>query len=135
MIHIIVGIAGILGALARYYFGLGVDTLWHHPFPLDTLLTNLLGCFLLAWLMAYTAQLNILSKETITGIGTGFLGAFTTFSHFSEETAQLLTQHSAELAYLYVALSVLCGLLMSAFGYLYGKHLLEKRNGTSGGIQ
>lgn len=48
MVYIIVGIAGILGALSRYYLGLNIDTFWHHIFPLATLLMNLIGCFVLS---------------------------------------------------------------------------------------
>lgn len=59
LIYIIVGIAGILGALSRYYLGLTIHEFWYHTFPLATLLINLAGCFLLAWLTTYIAKQHL----------------------------------------------------------------------------
>ncbi|MFB5251589.1 fluoride efflux transporter CrcB [Bacillus mycoides] len=126
MKYIIVGIAGILGALSRYYLGFTIDTLWHHSLPLATLTINLIGCFLLALLTTYVARLNILSSEVITGIGTGFIGSFTTFSTFSVETIQLISHSYFDIAFLYVSCSMLGGLIMSGLGYKLGDFLLQK---------
>ena len=126
MKYIIVGIAGIFGALSRYYLGFTIDTLWHHVLPLATLTINLIGCFLLALLTTYIARLNILPSEVITGIGTGFIGSFTTFSTFSVETIQLINHSYFSIAFLYVSCSMLGGLIMSGLGYKLGDFLLQK---------
>ncbi|EEL43007.1 Protein crcB 1 [Bacillus cereus Rock3-42] len=126
LIYIIVGIAGILGALSRYYLGLTIHEFWHHTFPLTTLLINLSGCFLLAWLTTYIAKRNLLPADVITGIGTGFIGSFTTFSTFSVETVQLINYSEWSIAFLYVSCSILGGLFMSALGYTLGDFLLKK---------
>ncbi|PDY43650.1 fluoride efflux transporter CrcB [Bacillus wiedmannii] len=126
LIYIIVGIAGILGALSRYYLSLTIHTSWNHSFPLATLLINLAGCFLLAWLTTYIARLNILSSEVITGVGTGFIGSFTTFSTFSVETIQLINHSEWSIAFLYVSCSILGGLIMSGIGYTLGDFLIKK---------
>ncbi|MFK4290739.1 CrcB protein [Bacillus sp. RC240] len=129
MKYIIVGIAGILGALSRYYLGFTIDTLWHHSLPLATLMINLIGCFLLALLTTYIARLNILPSEVITGIGTGFIGSFTTFSTFSVETVKLINHSELGIAFLYVLCSMLGGLIMSGLGYKLGDLSLQKRLG------
>ncbi|WP_002144960.1 fluoride efflux transporter CrcB [Bacillus cereus] len=129
MIYIIVGIAGILGALSRYYLGLTIDMFWHHSLPFATLMINLIGCFLLAWLTTYIARLNILPSEVITGIGTGFIGSFTTFSTFSVETVKLINHSELGIAFLYVLCSMLGGLIMSGLGYKLGDLSLQKRLG------
>ncbi len=126
LIYIIVGIAGVLGALSRYYLGLTIHEFWHHTFPLTTLLINLSGCFLLAWLTTYIAKRNLLPSDVITGIGTGFIGSFTTFSTFSVETVQLINYSEWSIAFLYVSCSILGGLFMSALGYTLGDFLLKK---------
>ena len=121
MAYIIVGIFGILGALSRYQFGLIIDRYWHQSFPLATLLINLIGCCLLGWLTTYISRLKILRKEIVTGIGTGFLGAFTTFSTFSVETIKLVNHSEWIQALLYVCISMSGGLLMSGMGYKLGE--------------
>ena len=65
-------------------------------------------------------------SEIITGIGTGFIGSFTTFSTFSVETVQLIHHSEWSTAFLYVSCSMLGGLIMSALGYTLGGFLIKK---------
>ena len=69
-------------------------------------------------------------------IGTGFTGAFTTFSTFSVETVHLMETGHVNLAFLYVILSVLGGLLLVALGFilasLTGKTVREKESAKGG---
>lgn len=127
MVYLIVGLAGILGALSRYYLGLSIDVLWHHPFPLATLFINLFGCFLLSWITTYISRLNIFPSEVVTGIGTGFVGSFTTFSTFGVETMKLINQSAWSIAIVYVLCSIFGGLFMSSMGYKLGNILFTKR--------
>ncbi|WP_459501779.1 fluoride efflux transporter CrcB [Bacillus sp. C1] len=127
MVYIIVGIAGILGALSRYYLGISIGLFWHHPFPLATLFINLVGCFLLGWITTYISRLKLLPAEIVTGIGTGFVGAFTTFSTFSVETVTFINHSEWTFAIVYVVCSVLGGLFMSGLGYKLGDISYEKR--------
>ncbi|MBA2875573.1 fluoride efflux transporter CrcB [Thermaerobacillus caldiproteolyticus] len=127
MVYVVVGIAGILGALSRYYLGLFIDTWWHHIFPLATLSINLIGCFLLSWLTMYVSRLNILHPYLVTGIGTGFIGSFTTFSTFSVETVRLIQHAQWSMALLYVLSSLWGGLFMSWLGFQIGNILFIRR--------
>ena len=90
-----VGIGGFLGANARYLLTAWTDSLlmprWG-SFPFGTLAVNLLGSFGLAvfglWLGARAGlppQLRLL-------VGTGFFGAFTTFSTFANDSMTLLEE-------------------------------------------
>ena len=83
-------LAGALGTGARY--GL---TQWvqHGPgarfnFPLGTLAINVAGCLLLSVIVTLCLQRAAPDMQLI--FGTGFCGAFTTFSTFELETAELL---------------------------------------------
>lgn len=88
-----VGIGGFLGANARYLLTAWTDSLFMPrwgSFPFGTLAVNLLGSFGLAvfglWLGARAGlppQLRLL-------VGTGFFGAFTTFSTFANDSMTLL---------------------------------------------
>lgn len=110
-----VGIGGFLGAISRYSLSLAFPTTG--GFPVTTLCINLIGCFFLAWL--FTA----FPKRTpiVLGVGTGFFGAFTTFSTFSLETLLLLQDHQWIQALSYCLLSVIGALLCAWLGHNLAK--------------
>ena len=83
---LLVAIAGAAGAVLRYRIGVAVGV---RTFPWATLGINLVGCFLLAALLAGPVQSRWGATAT-TAIGIGLLGSFTTFSTFGYETLTLL---------------------------------------------
>jgi CrcB protein len=123
MVYIIVGIAAVVGALLRYWIGLAVGQ-WAHPdFPLATLMINLIGSFALAWLTTYVFKRKLLHSYLAAALGTGFVGAFTTFSTFSVETVNLIQASRWGAAILYIMLSLWGGLAMSYLGFHLGNHV------------
>ncbi len=76
-----VAAGGALGATTR--FGVG-QLLAAHPGRHATLLVNVLGSFALGWVV-----FGGLSGTAALFFGTGFCGAFTTFSSFSVQTVDL----------------------------------------------
>ena len=110
-------LAGAAGAVARY--GVSVAALrWLGPgFPYGTLLVNLLGCFLLGALTELTLEEGLLSPEWRTVAGTGFLGAFTTFSTFGVETVRAMETGHWGVAAANVAVNVVAGLALAAVGF------------------
>jgi CrcB protein len=106
---LLIAVAGALGAVARYGLG-GLVHKWAGAgFPWGTLIVNLLGCFALGLLMRLSLD-NAVSDETRLMIGTGFLGAFTTFSTFGYETLRLLETGAFGLAAANAAGSLILGL-------------------------
>lgn len=86
------------------------------------LIANLLGSFLLALLTYYIIERGIFSEWLTTGLGTGFVGAFTTFSSFATTTVKLgYQQFSTAITYLLV--SALGGLVMALLGFALAKRL------------
>jgi fluoride exporter len=80
-----VSIGAILGALARFYIThLSSELSHHHGFPYGTLTVNLLGCFIVGYVLTWTA--NHAEDHWRLLAATGFCGAFTTFSAFAFET-------------------------------------------------
>lgn len=108
-----VAIFGAAGALLRYAAGLWAHSWWGMSFPIGTLLVNYAGCLLLGLFSAWTASKPNLPSWLRLGIGTGFVGAFTTFSTFSYETVALFQAGLAEIALLYVLLSLIGGLVFA----------------------
>jgi CrcB protein len=76
---LLVGVGGVVGALSRHLLGERVDAT-----TLDTLAVNVLGSFLLGALVAAPV-----GESALLLAGTGFCGAFTTFSSFAFETVRL----------------------------------------------
>jgi CrcB protein len=112
---ITVGIGGFIGTLLRFY----LSTLANGPlFPWGTLFINWTGSFCLAWLLTYSARKIDFPPIWKAGIGTGFIGSFTTFSAFSAEVIQM---PHVSLQLIYVLSSVLGGLLLALLGIQLGK--------------
>ncbi|MFT8322051.1 MAG: fluoride efflux transporter CrcB [Bacillus sp. (in: firmicutes)] len=115
MIYFFVGIAGTLGAILRYVIGVTFFT--DSAFPFATLCINLIGSFLLSWLTNGLFKRTSFSPEFATAIGTGFIGAFTTFSTLSIETIRLFQNGHLLLGLIYVFVSICGGLFMSKLGF------------------
>ena len=77
---IAVGVGGFLGAVARYYMSQKLNKTAEDRLPLGTLAVNLLGSFLLGFILSIG-----LKEIYILLIGTGFIGALTTFSTLHKE--------------------------------------------------
>nr|WP_166911320.1 fluoride efflux transporter CrcB [Saccharococcus thermophilus] len=131
VVYVVVGFAGIVGALLRYYLGLFVGDWWNGLFPLATWLTNMIGCFALGWMTTYLPRLSNLPPYVATALGTGLVGSFTTFSTFSVETVQLLRASHWGMALFYVFLSLCGGLAMSWLGFRFGQGGLRTQKETA----
>ncbi|EAD5840975.1 TPA: fluoride efflux transporter CrcB [Listeria innocua] len=123
MYFLYVGIFGALGGMCRYAMNLWLGG---GDFPYATLAVNLIGCFLLAFLMQFLAEKSRISLVILNGIGTGFIGAFTTFSAFSVDTIELLQQGEMVLAISYILVSLIGGLVMVQFGRTFSNKLLKR---------
>ncbi|EHW9789753.1 TPA: fluoride efflux transporter CrcB [Listeria innocua] len=123
MYFLYVGIFGALGGMCRYAMNLWLGG---GDFPSATLAVNLIGCFLLAFLMQFLAEKSRISLVILNGIGTGFIGAFTTFSAFSVDTIELLQQGEMVLAISYILVSLIGGLVMVQFGRTFSNKLLKR---------
>ncbi|MFM1650953.1 fluoride efflux transporter CrcB [Brevibacillus sp. B_LB10_24] len=116
MAYLVIGLAGSIGALLRYYIGLWSHEWWAGPFPLGTLVTNYIGCFVLAWFSTRVVGRPV-PEWLRLGITTGLIGSFTTFSTFSVETVQLVHTGHSLTALLYVMTSLWGGLALAWLGY------------------
>ncbi|KGX85763.1 fluoride efflux transporter CrcB [Pontibacillus litoralis] len=112
--YISVFIGGCIGAVGRFIITLAVPD--SYLFPYETLLANWFGCFLLTFLMAHPFLSSRVPKHLMTGIGTGIIGSFTTFSTFSVETANLWMEGYGIEALLYISLSIIGGLVLAWSG-------------------
>jgi CrcB protein len=87
---IILGLGGFFGAISRYLLSSSVQNmLKDSSFPYGTLAVNILGCFVLGALAHLAETKGLLDAQTHLFLLVGFVGAFTTFSTFSLESASL----------------------------------------------
>ncbi|MBO3636946.1 fluoride efflux transporter FluC [Bacillus subtilis] len=125
-IYSAVFIGGALGACLRYGLNLWIHT---GQFPASTWLENAAGSLLLGIL---TGFFMIGAKRPLLSafLGTGFCGGFTTMSTFSKETVMLL-QGEPSLALLYVAASLISGIIIALIGVFAGRRIagIQHRKG------
>jgi fluoride exporter len=100
---------GFAGAILRYWIR-SIETDWPGQFPVTTLAVNLLGCFLMGFVMSLAIAKMQVSSEARLGMTTGFLGALTTFATVCRELVVLLQQGMIPAAIIYGVISVLLGL-------------------------
>lgn len=115
----VVGLAGAIGALARYLVGRFVAIRVGSRFPLGTLLINVTGAFLIGLLFALTSH-KILSSTLQLVLATGFLGGYTTYSTMCWEGVQLGRGGSNLGGMVYLCGSLLLGLGAASLGLLLG---------------
>jgi CrcB protein len=85
--------AGGAGCVARYLVALAIG---RRGFPYATLIVNLVGSFLIAFILEWALLRKDVPANLQLALTTGFLGGFTTYSSFNAETTQLvLDGHAA----------------------------------------
>lgn len=102
-------IGGGVGSMMRYLVGKLLST----PaigFPWATFTVNVVGCFLIGLLTTWMAR-HTLSADLRLLLVVGFCGGFTTFSTFSNEALALIRSGETMLFILYLAGSIVAGLL------------------------
>ncbi|HEY3578097.1 MAG TPA: fluoride efflux transporter CrcB [Gaiellaceae bacterium] len=111
-----IGIAGALGALARY--GLDGTVSRHFPssFPWGTFVVNITGAFVLGFLMTLMTEQLTTAPWLRSALTIGLLGAYTTFSTLSYETYRLLEDGAVGLAAANVLGSAAVGLVAVYLG-------------------
>ncbi len=120
---LLIAAAGACGALARYGLGGLAQRLAGSSWPLGTWTVNVLGSLLFGviWAMAMDNERVIIGAETRIILLAGFMGAFTTFSTLSFETAQMLRNSQWVLAGVNAGGQVVVGLAAMFVGMALGR--------------
>ena len=113
---ILIALGAIAGALCRYYLGLWLTQFLSLEFPIGTLAVNLTGCFLMGLLTTLATEVLPFRPDYLLLLTTGFLGAYTTFSSYELDTANLLETRNLEIELAYWIGSPTLGLIGFGLG-------------------
>ncbi len=110
-----IAIAGAAGAPARYLLDGYVQARAGSHLPLGTLVINVSGSLVLGFLTGL-ALYHAFPATPKTVLGTGFCGAYTTFSTFAYETVRLAEERERARAFKYALASLVVPALAAAAG-------------------
>ncbi len=111
-----IAVAGAIGATSRFLLDSFVQERSSTTRPLGTFAVNVTGSLVLGFLTGL-ALYHAFSPDAKTVLGTGFCGAFTTFSTFTYETVRLAEDGDGRGAGWNVAASLLLPTIAAAAGF------------------
>ena len=113
-----VGAGGFFGATSRYVVSTLIEDYFKpDQFPFGIAVVNIIGCFLIGLLAGLFAAKEWMHVELRMFIFVGFLGGFTTFSTFINDTFLLGKEGEFGTAMLNAGGQVVVGLLFVWLGY------------------
>ncbi|HLZ23909.1 MAG TPA: fluoride efflux transporter CrcB [Ktedonobacterales bacterium] len=119
---LLVAAGGALGAVGRYLLGAWIAARVSPDFPWGTFLINVSGAFLIGVVFGLVTE-GMLSAEARLFLAVGVLGGYTTFSTFSYETLELLTDGNIEAFLLNGAGQLIAGLVAVYLGLIVSRVL------------
>lgn len=126
-LYLYAAVGGMLGSLMRYTIAVLGPAMTPGGFPWSSLVVNVLGSFLIGWLVAVSqpeGRWPMRSTWQAFWLA-GVCGGFTTFSFFSRDLALLMYTGAWPASAAYLASSVSGWLLAVWLGYKLGKILYK----------
>jgi fluoride exporter len=106
-----ISLGGVLGANARYLVTVYVAERLGTAFPYGTFIINVTGSVAIGFFLTLVTERYSVDPMWRLFFATGFLGAYTTFSSYTFEAAQLARDGAYGLALLYLVGSVVVGMV------------------------
>jgi fluoride exporter len=122
---ILATLGGAIGSGARHLLNISLTRALGPAFPWATLTVNVVGSFLMGFLVDMIMRRFGGSPEMRTFLATGILGGFTTFSAFSLDISTLLARDEIATALIYIAASVAMSLLALYAGLALSRALFS----------
>lgn len=130
---LLVLVGGFCGATLRYLLSKPLLSLAaalpgaHAGFPYDILLINLSGAFVIGLLFGAFEHGAPLSPDARLALGTGFLGAYTTFSSFMVGAATMLRHGQTLPVLLYLCGAMAAGVGLAWAGFALSALIFERQ--------
>ena len=122
-----IAVGGGLGGAARYGVDQALPTV-RDAFPAATFAINVSGSFALAVLLVFVLEIWPPTRYVRPFAAIGFLGAYTTFSTWMVQTAELVAHGRPGLAAGYLGGSLVAGLVAVSLGLVLGRAVLTRRS-------
>jgi CrcB protein len=119
ILFLAIAAGGFVGASSRYLLDRAVNRRTDSELPWGTFLINVTGSLLFGLLTGLVLSHHLGSVPKAL-VGTGFCGAYTTFSTFTYETLRLVEEGELRQAALNVTASVVIGLAAATAGVAVG---------------
>jgi len=120
---LIVFLGGGFGSVARFTLGRWVSAFHATQFPWETLVVNILACFILGLLVGLADHKQLISPAARLFWTVGFCGGFSTFSTFSNELLHLLQSGLTTTLMLYIFGSLLFCVAATYCGLFIGESI------------
>lgn len=117
--YLAVAAAGSIGAVLRLFLGSICGSYFGKSFPVGTFIINITGSLLLGWFLTF-ADKRALPETTRIAVAVGFVGSYTTFSTFMNDSNSLLKDGMFFMASLNLIGSLVAGLLAVRLGIWLG---------------
>ncbi|MFS1663835.1 fluoride efflux transporter FluC [Streptococcus sp. zg-JUN1979] len=124
--YLLIGLGAALGAAVRWLCETIIGKAISDPFAI--LCVNVAGCFIIAAVSAMVMKKRM-SQAGNKFLTTGFCGGLTTFSSFASGIESLMSTNHLLVAFCYVVLNMILGLMAVAFGFyvMLGNDKQEER--------
>jgi CrcB protein len=121
--YLLIAIGAALGANARYLVGVWAGSRLGADFPYGTFIVNIVGSFVLGFLLTLGTGRLQLSPEARLLLAVGFLGSFTTFSSYAVESMNLWRDAGFWRGLVNIVGNNLVGLLATVLGAVLARWL------------
>lgn len=121
--YLFVAIGAAFGGMLRYWLTNIVQKYLPYMFPSGTLIVNIIGSFILGFIVFYFNPRGLLSPQIKSLLTIGFCGGLTTFSAFSYETVTLLRDSEILFGMINMLLNVFLSILAIILSYFAAKLL------------
>jgi fluoride exporter len=120
-VYLAVAAGGALGSISRYGLDRLIERRTASVFPWSTFTINVTGCLVVGVVIAALVDRHHTPEWLRVGLVMGFVGGYTTFSTFGQETYELLRGGQAGIGLVYALGSLAVGVAAVALGTLVGR--------------
>ena len=117
---LLVFVGGGLGSVFRFFLS-QISFFNFSKFPISTLISNIIGCFILGLILGYAIKNEQLNSPQTLLLATGFSGGLTTFSTFAFENISMIKSGDINQVFFYTFLSLLLGFIAIFIGLQLSK--------------